>query len=64
MCASPLCQTSHGLKEAPDGYIGRYGGHHLCEKHYREVVDHIANHGCLPSEKDTADGDSLEDLFK
>lgn len=66
MCASALCQTSHGLKEAPDGYVGRYGGHHLCEKHYRQVVDFIAEHGCLPSEQEDTSDDSkdLSDLFR
>lgn len=51
MCAAGTCTRSHGLKDAPKGYRGPYGGHMLCAEHYREVVDHIAKHGCLPSEK-------------
>jgi len=50
MCANGCCQRSHGLKQAPDGYRGRYGGHKLCAEHYRKIVDYIAEHGCLPSE--------------
>lgn len=65
MCASSLCQASHNLKKAPDGYVGRYGGHHLCPKHYKKIVDFIRDNGCLPSEMDDdSDGDSLEDLFQ
>jgi len=52
MCASAACQRSHGLKQGPDGYRGRYGGHKLCAEHYRKIVDYIAKHGCLPSEND------------
>lgn len=52
MCASAICTASHKLKPAPSGYRGRYGGDQLCPKHYRQVVDHIAAHGCLPSEHD------------
>lgn len=52
MCAHGLCTSSHGLKPSPSGYSGQYGGSKLCEEHYREIVDHIARHGCLPSEKD------------
>jgi len=52
MCASAICTSSHNLKPAPSGYRGRYGGDRLCPKHYREVVDHIRDYGCLPSEKE------------
>jgi len=73
MCASALCTASHNLKEAPDGFRGRYGGHHLCPKHYRQVVDSLLEsldeHGCAPWEDEhpSNQGDSsskLEDLFK
>jgi hypothetical protein len=55
MCASALCTRSHNLRDAPDGYRGRYGGHQLCEEHYREVVDYIARFGHLPSESECRD---------
>jgi hypothetical protein len=65
MCAHGCCATSHGLKQGPDGYSGQYGGSMLCEKHYRQVVDHIAEHGCLPSEKEQDSTDEgLGALFK
>ena len=63
MCASALCQVSHGLKEGPDGYRGKYGGSHLCEKHYKQVVDYIRDEGCLPSEKGNTP-DSMDDFFE
>ena len=62
MCASALCTASHGLKEAPDGYSGRYGGRHLCQKHYEQVVDYIRDNGCLPSEGSNKPA-SMDDFF-
>lgn len=41
MCAFGGCQSSHGLREGPKGWTGRYGGNMLCEKHYRTVVDRL-----------------------
>lgn len=52
-CSFGLCTTSHGLKRGPDGWSGQYGGYQLCEEHYEKIVDHIAEHGCLPSEVDS-----------
>lgn len=78
MCASSLCTASHNLTQAPKGYSGRYGGHHLCPKHYKKVVDRLLEslneHGCAPWER-TSDGgsassgnddgtESLKDLFR
>jgi hypothetical protein len=55
MCAHGGCTTSHGLQQGPDGYRGRYGGSMLCEEHYREVVDRLAEslreNGCAPWEE-------------
>lgn len=54
MCANALCTSSHGLQQAPDGYRGRYGGHMLCEEHYRKTVDKLLaslkENGCAPWE--------------
>lgn len=50
MCACGGCTSSHGLKDGPKGYRGPYGGNNLCEQHYHEVLDYIAENGCLPSE--------------
>lgn len=41
MCAFSVC-TGSPYEEAPTGWgTGRYGGRHLCKKHYRQVVDEL-----------------------
>ena len=74
MCAHATCSSSHGLKQGPSGYRGRYGGSMLCEEHYPKVVDRLLasldEHGCAPWEdghpsQQTGDNkqDGLETLF-
>lgn len=52
MCAKGLCTSSGGLRPAPSGFSGQYGGHKVCQDCYESLCDHIAKHGCLPSEKE------------
>lgn len=47
MCAKGLCQ-SKPVRKAPDGYRGRYGGTHVCQPCYEDIVDHIRETGELP----------------
>ena len=63
MCSFGLCQKSHNLQQGPDGWTGPYGGSHLCEEHYKDVIDYIRDNGCLKSENYNRP-DSMDDFFE
>jgi len=50
MCAKGGCQSSHNLRDSPQGYRGPYGGTKVCNSCYEELVDYLAKHGHLPNE--------------